>query len=140
MPRTHGYSSRGERCFGQHDWHKKGRTNALGAWLNGLLLTVWLVNCTVDTDVFLAWFTHDLWPKVAPGTVIVMDNASFHMHPHIREAAQAHGCILEYLPPYSPDLNPIEKLWAQLKAIRRQMACSIDELFQTFMVSQNEGL
>ena len=77
---------------------------------------------------------------MALGTVIVMDNASFHMHSHIREAAQAYGCILEYLPPYSPDLNPIEKLWAQLKAIRRQMACSIDELFQTFMASQNEGL
>ena len=69
-----------------------------------------------------------------------MDNASFHMRPCIREVIEAHGCILEYLPPYSPDLNPIEKLWAQLKAIRRQMACSIDELFQTFMASQNEGL
>ena len=94
----------------EHDGHKKGRANALGAGLNGLLLTVWLVHYTVDTDVFLAWFTYDLLPKVALGTVMGMDNASFHMHSGIREAAQAHGCILEYLPPYSPDLNPIEKL------------------------------
>ena len=74
----------------------------------------------MDTDVFYAWLTQDLLPNLSPGTVIVMDNASFHMRPCIREVIEAHGCILEDLPPYSPDLNPIEKRWAQLKAIRRQ--------------------
>ena len=58
-----------------------------------------------------------------------MDNASFHKRQDIQEAITQAGHILEYLPPYSPDLNPIEKKWAQAKAIRRQKRCSVDELF-----------
>lgn len=58
-----------------------------------------------------------------------MDNAPFHKRQDIQEAITQAGHILEYLPPYSPDLNPIEKKWAQAKAIRRQKKCSVDELF-----------
>ena len=58
-----------------------------------------------------------------------MDNASFHKRQDIQEAIVQAGHISEYLPPYSPDLNPIEKKWAQAKAIRRQKRCSVDELF-----------
>ena len=58
-----------------------------------------------------------------------MDNASFHKRQDIQEAITQAGHILEYLPPYSPVLNPIEKKWAQAKAIRRQKRCSVDELF-----------
>ncbi len=59
-----------------------------------------------------------------------MDNAAFHKSLTTRKLIEAHGHILEYLPPYSPDFNPIENKWAQAKAIRRAHQCSIDELFQ----------
>lgn len=133
MPRTHGYSPRGERCMGVHDWHKQGRINVLGAIIKGLLFTVTLMTGTVNTAVFYAWVTQDLLPKIPPQAVIVMDNASFHRRQDIQEAIEAAGATLEFLPPYSPDLNPIEKKWAQAKAIRRRLGCSVDELFSQHM-------
>lgn len=129
MPRTHGYSAKGTRCFGTQDWGAKGRTNAIGALVGGLLLTVSLVCGNVNSDVFLSWLKFDLLPKAPSGSVIVLDNASFHKRPDIQQLVEDAGCILEYLPPYSPDLNGIEHTWAQAKAIRRRENCDIDTLF-----------
>ena len=63
-----------------------------------------------------------------------MDNTAFHKNKAMQEHLFSAGFILEYLPPYSPDLNPIEHKWAQAKAIRRTVNCTIDELFQTHCV------
>jgi len=62
-----------------------------------------------------------------------MDNASFHKRADILQAIDDHDCILEFLPPYSPDLNPIEHKWAQAKASRRKNRCDVDELFSKHM-------
>lgn len=129
MPRTHGYALRGKRCYGQHDWGAKGRTNALGALLEGRLLTVCLVEHTVNTLVFNQWVIDDLIPKLPPQSVVIMDNATFHQSDIMKRALESKGHTLLYLPPYSPDLNPIEKKWAQAKNYRRQTQCSIDEIF-----------
>ena len=88
-----------------------------------------MMTSTVNTDVFYAWLTQDLLPKIPPQAVIVRDNASFHRRQDIQEAIEAAGATLEFLPPYSPDLNPIEKKWAQAKAMRRRLGSSVDELF-----------
>ena len=61
MPRRHGYALVGKRCFGKQDWHAKGRTNVIGALLFGVLLTVSLLNCNINADIFYAW--QDLLPK-----------------------------------------------------------------------------
>ena len=58
-----------------------------------------------------------------------MDNASFHQREDMVKAVRDHGSIIEFLPAYSPDLNPIEKKWAQVKGIRREHRCSTYELF-----------
>jgi transposase len=58
-----------------------------------------------------------------------MDNASFHKGTNMQQAVEAAGHVLLYLPPYSPDLNPIEKKWAQVKSIRRKVGGDIDQLF-----------
>ena len=118
------------RCAGTHDWHAKGRTNVIGALLSGLLLTVALFDFNMNADIFHGWVVQCLLPCVPENSVIVMDNASFHKRLDIQEDIKEAGHILEYLPPYSPDLNPIEHKWAQAKAIRRQKRCSCDELFQ----------
>ena len=78
---------------------------------------------------FYAWLIQELWPKTPAGTVIVMDNASFHQRHDMLEAISANQCKAEFLPPDSPDLNPIEDKWAQAKAVRRRYRCGIDELF-----------
>ena len=129
MPRQHGYAPIGTRCVGKHDWHAKGRINAIGALLASYLLTVSLFTGTIDTNTFYAWLEQDLLPKLPPNSVVIMDNATFHQRADIRQLLEHAGHVLEYLPTYSPDLNPIEHKWAQAKAIRRQKRCSVEELF-----------
>ena len=69
-------------------------------------------------------------PKHPKKCVIVMDNARFHKREDIEQAIIDAGHILEYLPAYSPDLNPIEHKWAQAKAVRCRCHCSVEEIFQ----------
>jgi len=129
MPRIHGYSEKGKRCFGEQDWHAKGRVNAIGAIIGTQLLTVCLFDSNINSDIFFAWLTQDLIPKLPERSVVVMDNASFHKRSDMIAAIKDAGHIPEYIPPYSPDLNPIEHKWAQAKSIRRKHRCSVSELF-----------
>jgi len=128
-PRTHGYSGKGRRCYGEKDWHARGRINAIGAVIGFALLTVCLFGCNIDSDVFCAWLNEDFIPKLTEKSVIVMDNAAFHKRADIIEAIKNAGHIPEFLPPYSPDLNPIEHKWAQAKSIRRRERCGACKLF-----------
>ena len=101
-----------------------------------MFLTLGLFESTINSDVFYAWLTQDLLPKAPAGAVIVMDNASFHKRQDMVTAINHAGCVLEFLPPYSPDLNPIEKKWAQAKAIRKQYHCNVDDLFSVHLHRQ----
>ena len=108
----------------------KGRTNVIGALLGGVLLTVSMFESTINTDVYTAWVKQDLIPKLPPQSIIVMDNATFHKGNEMKIVIEEAGHTLLYLPPYSPDLNPIEKKWAQAKALRRRIGGSIHSLFK----------
>ena len=133
MPRTYGYSVKGKRCYGTQDWNAKGRTNAIGAMIGFAFLTVALFEGNINGDVFDTWLEQELLPVLPDSSVIVMDNASFHKRDDMIESIEQAGHQLEYLPPYSPDLNPIEKKWAQAKAIRRRTHCDVDTLFSARM-------
>ena len=128
-PRNHGYSTKGARCHGQKDWHSKGRLNAIGAILDFEFIAVQLWSCNIDSDVFLSWVNTELLPSVPEESIIVLDGASFHKRSDIRETIESKGHTLEFLPSYSPDLNPIEKKWAQAKAIPRRERCDPLQLF-----------
>ena len=130
MPRTHGYAPQGRRCYGQHDWGAKGRTNVIGALLGGVLLTVSLFQTTINTEIFTHWLQQDLLPKLPAQSVLIMDNATFHKGSDMKQRIEEAGHILLYLPPYSPDFNPIEKKWAQAKALRRRLGGEIHQLFK----------
>ncbi len=116
----------------------KRRTNVIVALTGDRLLTVDLFNCSINADVFEAWLHRALLPVLPNGAVVVMDNASFHISERIQNAVEAAGCLLEYLPPYSPDLNPTEKFWAAMKAKIKKIidSCSdlstcVETVFQT---------
>lgn len=74
----------------------------------------------IDAISFLAWVTQFLVPTLRPGDVVVMDNLSSHKNPAIRRAIRAAGALLLFLPPYSPDLNPIEQAFSKLKTLLRK--------------------
>lgn len=76
----------------------------------------------MNGNAFLAYVEQVLAPTLNPGDVVVLDNLSAHKVPGIREAVEAAGARLLYLPPYSPDFNPIEQLFAKLKALLRKAA------------------
>ena len=130
MPRTHGYAPKGQRCFGLHDWGAKGRTNVIGALCGAALLATGFFETNINADVFHDWLTQELIPKSPPAAVLVMDNASFHKPAKIRRAIEAAGHELQFLPPYSPDLNPIEPKWAQAKTRRRRTGETVQQVFE----------
>jgi transposase len=132
MPRTHGYSIKGSRCYGTKDWGAKGRTNVIGGLINNKLLTVALTDSNINSNIFITWLRNDLIPLLPPNAIIVMDNASFHLNSDVRTYIEQAGHILEYLPTYSPDLNPIEHKWAQAKLLRQSIQCTVDTLFSDF--------
>jgi transposase len=85
----------------------------------------------MDGAMFLAYTRSFLVPALRPGDIVILDNLSSHKVRGVREAISAAGAILLYLPPYSPDLNPIEKFFSKLKALLRKAAPrSIDALWQ----------
>lgn len=129
MPREKGYSPKGEKCYACKDWQARGRINVIGAITNFKILSVCLFECNIDADVFFGWLTRDLLPVIAPKSVIVLDNATFHKRQDALLEVQKHGHTLEFLPPYSPDLNPIEKKWAQAKSMRKKFGYTPHELF-----------
>jgi transposase len=86
--------------------------------LSGMVATMTIEEPT-DTDIFLAYVEHLLYPVLKPGDVVVMDNLSAHKTPAVGKWIEKAGAEVLYLPPYSPDLNPIEKAWAKLKQLLR---------------------
>jgi len=82
--------------------------------------------CVLDQPInglsFLAWVEQFLVPTLAPGDIVVLDNLSSHKRPAVRAAIRAAGARLLFLPPYSPDLNPIEQVFAKLKHLLRKAA------------------
>ncbi|BAP56915.1 transposase [Thioploca ingrica] len=101
----------------------------MGALLSGLLLTVTRLTGNVNSEAVSTWITPELLPQLPKEGVIVMDNASFHKRLDIQKAIRHAGQVLLCLPPYSPQLNPIEPKWAQAKAIRKQKPGSISDIF-----------
>ena len=73
------------------------------------------IEAPTDAEIFLAYLEQVLGPQLQPGDVVVMDNLAAHKVAGVRESIQAHGAELLDLPPYSPDFNPIEPCWAQVK-------------------------
>lgn len=76
---------------------------------------------TCDSSLFNTWLKQLLIPNLTPGQVLILDNASFHKSAESQKLVEAAGCKLLFLPAYSPDLNPIEKYWANMKVKVREL-------------------
>ena len=110
-----------------------GMREVVGALFVSCLLTVALFSGAINANTCYAWVAPDLLPKLPPHRIVVMDNAAFHKRADIQQLFEQAGHIIEYLPAYSPELNPIEPKWAQAKAVRKPKKCSIEELFKYYI-------
>ena len=102
----------------------------LGAMSLGGLIATMTVDAATDRDIFLAYVDHVLCPALHSGDVVVMDNLSAHKVNGVRQLIEAAGAELLYLPPYSPDLNPIEQAWAKLKQFLRSLKARTAEALE----------
>jgi len=102
----------------------------LGAMSSRGMIATMTIEEPTDADIFLAYLDHVLCPKLKPGEVVVMDNLSAHKVDGVRERITAAGAELLYLPPYSPDLNPIEKAWSKLKLLLRSAQARTKEALE----------
>jgi transposase len=130
MARLRGRAPRGERLVGKIP-HGHWKTTTFVAGLRSTALTApCVIDGPMNGNAFLAYIEQVLVPSLKPGDIVVLDNLSAHKVPGVREAVEAVGGTLHYLPPYSPDFNPIEQLFAKLKALLRKAAeRSVDGLW-----------
>jgi transposase len=137
MTRLYGRAEGGQRvCDNVPGGHWKMLT-ILGALSVDGIIAAMTVEAATDREVFLAYLDQVLCPKLRPGHVVVMDNLSSHKVAGVRERIQACGASLLYLPPYSPDLNPIEKAWSKLKtglrAVQARTVQTLDHAIETLL-------
>jgi transposase len=103
----------GEKVYGEIPGKKFQRTNIVSGLINGKVVAPFQYSGTTDSMLFEYWIENQLLPSIPEGTTIVLDRASFHRKSALLEIVTRENCYLEYLPAYSPDLNPIEYiLWA----------------------------
>ena len=129
LARAHGRCPVGERLVAPVPHGHWTVLTTIAARTTGGILTAVTVDAATDADVFRAFVTDALVPALRPGQVVVMDNLSSHKVPGVREAVEAAGCRVLYLPPYSPDFNPIENAIARVKSRLRKLAArTVDAL------------
>ena len=130
MARRHGRCPRGERLrMSVPHGHWKTTTFIAGLRNSGIVAP-YVVDCPVNRDIFEAWVEQALLRELRPGDIVVMDNLSSHKGPRVRALIESRGASVLYLPPYSPDFNPIENAFAKLKALlRREAARTVDALW-----------
>jgi transposase len=131
MTRRYGRSPRGKRCIGSAPHGHWKTITFVGALRRRRLTAPMVTDAPMDGEMFLAYVRKFLCPTLEPGDIVILDNLSSHKVTGVEEAIAATGATVLYLPPYSPDLNPIEKFFSKLKALLRKAAKrSIDALWK----------
>jgi transposase len=130
MARRHGRAPRGERLRASvPHGHWKTTTFVGGLRLSGMTAPM-VLDGPMNSQCFLAYVEQVLVPTLRPGDIVILDNLAAHKSPAVRDAIEAVGASIRFLPPYSPDLNPIENAFAKLKALLRKAAArSVDQLW-----------
>lgn len=118
--REYGRAPRGERIYQVVPGARHERTSIISASQHNKLVAPMVFQGNCDTEIVDVYFEKVLLPALPKGSIIILDNASFHQSPQLLQRVEAAGCQLLFLPPYSPDFNPIEHLWAALKTLLRQ--------------------
>ena len=129
MARTHGRCLRGERLRASIPHGHWKTTTCVAALTTRGIIAPWVLDGPINRDAFETYVEKVLVPELPNDAIVIMDNLSSHKGPRIREMIEAAGATLLYLPPYSPDFNPIENAFAKFKAhVRKSAARTLDAL------------
>jgi transposase len=131
--RTHGWALKGQKVYGFRSGNRRPRTSLIAALVNKRLTAPLLFEGTCNTAIFNAWLEQELCPTLDENSVVVIDNAAFHKSKETSDLITATGATLLFLPPYSPELMPIEKTFGTMKKHRSYNEhLSIDEIINVF--------
>lgn len=119
MNRTVARAERGKRAYDLRQFYRGKKVTLVGAIKAGAVVATQLIEGSMKGDDFEAFIQQELVPKLVAGDVVVMDNLNSHHRASITEAIEAVGAGVLYLPTYSPEFNPIEMMWSQLKSFVR---------------------
>lgn len=122
MARLRGRCPRGERLIGKVPHGHWKITTFVAALRNNAITAPFVIDEPMNSEIFAVYLERCLVPSLRPGDIVVMDNLPAHKNDNVRRIIEAAGATLLYLPPYSPDLNPIEMAFAKLKAYLRKAA------------------
>lgn len=144
LARLYGRAKRGRRVVGRVPWgHWKTVTFVAGLRLDGFTAP-FVIDCAMNGAIFVEYLQQCLAPSLRPGDILIIDNLPAHKPDQVRQIIEAAGASLIYLPPYSPDLNPIEQSFAKLKAhLRKAKERTVPALYhrigqalETFQVTE----
>lgn len=137
ISREYGWALAGHKVIGETSGKRYARESFIAGLNEGQLIAPFCYQGTCDTTLFNFWLANFLLPQLTPGHILVMDNATFHKSETTRQLINNAECQLLFLPPYSPDMNPIEKYWANIKNKIKQvitqfssLADAVDYVFQ----------
>ena len=133
VTRRYGYAPKGQRVSGLPSGHSRPRTSLIAARIGPDFAEPVLFEGTCDAEVFNAWLQARLCPRLTREHLVIMDNAAFHKSPETAHLIAHTGATLLFLPPYSPDLNPLEHDFAALKKHREyQETVSLDQIVKAY--------
>lgn len=127
----YGWNQKGKRFYALKSGRRQGRVNMIAALCNQKLMAPFTIEGSSKRDLFETWLKTCLIPVLKPGQVVTMDNATFDKGGCIEQLIRDAGCEVLYLPPYSPDLNRIQKCWSWLKSRIRKQIQQFDSLRET---------
>ena len=133
----------GKTILGLISGRRYQRESFIAGKVKSKIITPFCYNGTCDTTLFNIWTEKFLMPELSPGQVIIMDNATFHKSQKTKDLIESIGCEILFLPPYSPDLNPIEIFWANFKKLvqknlmkLKNLSLAIDKSFLTYLAQE----
>lgn len=124
-----GWGKKSEKLMGKKSGKYYERTNIIAGLVSKNSIAPMVFNGSCNTKLFESWVEQFLIKELQIGQVVIMDNASFHKSPKTIELIESVGCKVIFLPPYSPDLNPIEKFWANMKRWIKDNMSDFTELY-----------
>jgi transposase len=130
LTRLYGRAPKGQRVPEAVPHGRWKVTTILGALGTAGMQAGMTIETSTDADIFQVFVEQVLGPTLRAGQVVVMDNLSAHKQERVRELIEARGCQLRYLPPYSPDLTPIEPAWSKVKAYLRAVKARTQEALE----------
>lgn len=128
-----GWGKRSEKLNGKKSGKYYQRTNIIAGYVNHKSIAPMVFNGSCNTKLFETWVEQFLIKELKPGQVVIMDNAAFHRSQITKDLIESAHCRVIFLPPYSPDLNPIEKFWANMKRWIKDKLSEFGQLYEAIV-------